>query len=276
MRNIVISGASTGIGFRLAEVLAESGYRVYAGARKDDDLNRLREAHSNIIAVELDVTDPDHVNRLVSQLDNKAIFALINNAGIATIGPVEIITPEELSNQLQVNIVGCYRMIRALTPLLRLSRGRIINISSTSGLVAWPFAGPYVASKYALEGLSDTLRVELGRFGIHTVLINPGAVATPLWEKTFSAIAARMAQHDNAVQSLYAEDMARSEKVVRKTIKSAVPPDTVVNVVLKALRSASPKPRYLVGPSAHLQQWLKMLLPVRCYDWLKRKIVYGS
>jgi NAD(P)-dependent dehydrogenase (short-subunit alcohol dehydrogenase family) len=276
VKTIVISGASTGIGFRLAQVLAENGYRVYAGARQQADLARLAEAHANIIAVELDVTDADQVTQLIHHLENEDLFALINNAGIATIGPVEIITPEELSAQLQVNIVGCYRMIRACTPLLRRSRGRIINISSTSGLVAWPFAGPYVASKYALEGLSDTLRVELGRFGISTVLINPGAVATPLWEKTFSAIATRMEQHDEAVQSLYAPDMARSEKVVRKTIQSAVPPDTVVNVVLKALRSSSPKPRYLVGPSAHLQQWLKMLLPVSCYDWLKRKIVYGS
>lgn len=276
MKAIVISGASTGIGFRLAHVLAENGYRVFAGARQPDDIARLADLHPNIIAVSLDVTNADHVSELVQRLDGEDLFALINNAGIATIGPVEVISPEELSAQLQVNIVGCYRMIRACAPLLRQSRGRIINISSTSGLVAWPFAGPYVASKYALEGLSDTLRLELGRFGVHTVLINPGAVATPLWEKTFSSIAARLAQHDKSVQALYAPDMERSEKIIRKTIESAVPADTVVGVVLKALHSRSPKARYLVGPSARLQLFLKILLPVRCYDWLKCKIVYGG
>ncbi|MDF1781682.1 MAG: SDR family oxidoreductase [Alcanivoracaceae bacterium] len=276
MKSIVISGASTGIGFRLAEILAAQNYRVFAGARNEDDIKRLSAAHTNIVAIELDVTKPEQVDRLIDRLQYEQVVALINNAGIATIGPIETVTPEEFSQQLQVNLVGCYRMIRACAPLLRATKGRVINISSTSGLVAWPFAGAYVASKYGLEGLSDVLRLELGRFGIRTILINPGAVATPLWEKTFSAAQQRLDKQHDAIQSLYGDDMARSEVVVRKSIRTAVPPDTVVNVVVHALHTNSPKARYLVGPSARMQQWLKTLLPVSWFDWLKRKIVYGG
>lgn len=276
MNTILVSGASTGIGFRLAEQLAQLGYRVYAGARNEADLIRLGAAHDNIVPVTLDVTQPQQVEAVVQQLQNEKLVALVNNAGIATIGPIEAITAEEFEQQLQVNLVGCYRLIRACTPLLRQQQGRIINISSTSGLVGWPFAGVYVASKYGLEGLSDVLRVELGRFGIRTILVNPGAVATPLWEKTFSALHQRLGRQSDAVQNLYRDDMARSEEVVRKTIRAAVPPDTVVQTVVRALHSRHPKARYLVGPSARFQQLLKSLLPTRWFDWLKHKIVYGG
>ena len=276
MKAVLISGASTGIGFRLAERLARMGYRVYAGARKPEDLARLSRAHNNISPVEMDVTQPQQVESVIALLEQEQLVALINNAGIAMVGPMEAINAEEFESQLQVNLIGSYRLIRACTPLLRKTRGRIINISSTSGLVGWPFAGVYVASKYGLEGLSDVLRVELGRFGIRTVLINPGAVDTPLWDKTFADASARLQRQSPEIQALYEKDMARSEAAIRKTIKAAVPPDAVVDKVIKGLTDANPRPRYLVGPSAQMQQWMKMLLTVRWFDWLKRKIVYGS
>lgn len=276
MNAVLISGASTGIGFRLAERLANMGYRVFAGARKPEDLERLAQAHAHIVPVTLDVTQPAQVDDIAAQLANETLVALVNNAGIAMVGPMEAISADEFENQLQVNLVGCYRLIRACTPLLRKTRGRIINISSTSGLVGWPFAGVYVASKYGLEGLSDVLRIELGRFGIRTVLINPGAVDTPLWEKTFSGASDRLARQSADIQALYQDDMARSETTIRKTIKAAVPPDAVVDKVILGLTAARPRARYLVGPSARMQQWMKMLLPVSWFDWLKHKIVYGK
>lgn len=276
MKSVLISGASTGIGFRLAERLAVMGYHVFAGARSDADLQRLRATHQNITAVSLDVTQPQQVEDVAAQLADKNLVALINNAGVALVGPIEAISAEEFEGQLQVNLIGCYRLIRACAPLLRQSQGRIINISSTSGLVGWPFAGAYVASKYGLEGLSDVLRLELGRFGVRTVLINPGAVNTPLWEKTFAGAAQRLANQSEQLQGLYRKDMDRSEVTIRKTIKAAVQPDAVVNKVVLALTSKHPRSRYLVGPSARMQQWMKMLLPVSWFDWLKRKIVYGG
>ncbi len=276
MKAVLISGASTGIGFRLAERLANMHYRVFAGARKDEDLQRLGAAHSNIVPVTLDVTEPQQVDAIAARLAGEDLVALINNAGIAMVGPIEAISADEFESQLQVNLIGCYRLIRACTPMLRKSRGRIINISSTSGLVGWPFAGVYVASKYGLEGLSDVLRIELGRFGIQTVLINPGAVDTPLWDKTFSGASDRLTRQPADIQALYEADMRRSEITIRKTIKAAVSPDAVVDKVIRGLTARRPRARYLVGPSALMQQWMKMLLPVSWFDWLKRKIVYGG
>ena len=276
MRAVIITGASSGIGLRLAQRLALRGYHVYAGARHADDLKRLSATHTNITAVALDVTCPEQVEQLVERVRAEPLAALINNAGIALIGPIESITADEFEQQLQVNLIGSYRMIRACVPLLRHSGGRIVNISSTSGLVAWPFAGAYVASKYGLEGLSDVLRLELGRFGIRTIVINPGAVDTPLWEKTFSTLHQRLADQSDEVRTLYSNDVARSEQAIRKTIRAAVAPDVVVEKVVEALEHEAPRTRYLIGPSARLQQWLKNLLPVRWYDWLKRRIVYGG
>ena len=275
---IVITGASTGIGFSLAEQLAGQGYTVFAGARKQEDLNRLGDAHANIRPVALDVCNPEQVNALVELLRNENIKvdALINNAGVAVIGPLEIQSDDDLQWQMETNLIGTARMIRSLLPFLRETRGRIINVSSTSGLVAWPFAGAYVASKYAIEGLSDVLRVELRRFGIETILINPGAVATPLWEKTFSAGHEKLARQPEEIRKFYEADSKRSEDAVRKSVDKAVKPEVVVNTVLEALAAKKPKPRYLVGPSAKIQWWMRVLLSTQWFDKLKYKIVYGD
>lgn len=275
---IVITGASTGIGFSLAEQLAGQGYTVFAGARKQEDLDRLGDAHANIRPVALDVCNPEQVNALVELLRNENIKvdALINNAGVAVIGPLEIQSDDDLQWQMETNLIGTARMIRSLLPFLRETKGRIINVSSTSGLVAWPFAGAYVASKYAIEGLSDVLRVELRRFGIETVLINPGAVATPLWEKTFSAVHEKLARQPDDIRKFYEADSKRSEDAVRKSVDKAVKPEVVVNTVLEALAAKKPKPRYLVGPSAKIQWWMRVLLSTQWFDKLKYKIVYGD
>lgn len=275
---IVITGASTGIGFALAETLASQGHKVYAGARKAEDLSKLDAAHANITAVALDVCKAEQVTEFAAKLvaESEKVDALINNAGVAVIGPLEIQTDEDLSWQMETNLVGTARMIRAMLPLLRETRGRIVNVSSTSGLVAWPFAGAYVASKYALEGLSDVLRVELKRFGIETILINPGAVATPLWAKTFDAVHEKLAKQPEHIRKLYEADSARSEATVRKSVNSAVEPSVVVGTIVKALSAKKPKARYLVGPSAKIQWWMKTLMTTEFFDKLKFKIVYGG
>ena len=275
---IVITGASTGIGFSLAETLAAQGHKVYAGARKAEDLVRLDAAHSNIYAVALDVCNAEQVNAFAEKLvtDGEKVDALVNNAGVAVIGPLEIQSDDDLSWQMETNLVGTARMIRAMLPLLRETQGRIVNVSSTSGLVAWPFAGAYVASKYAIEGLSDVLRVELKRFGIDTVLINPGAVATPLWEKIFDAVHEKLAKQPEHIRKLYDADSARSEEAVRKSVNSAVAPSVVVDTIVKALSAKNPKARYLVGPSAKIQWWMKTLMTTSLFDKLKFKIVYGD
>ncbi len=172
---VLVTGASSGIGRAAALALSQRGFSVYAGARGPLD-------YEGVTRVELDVTDPDHVEAL----RELPIDALVNNAGIAVIGPLEYLPLDELRRQLEVNTVGQLAVIQACLPALRRTHGRIVNVSSISGRVALPLYGPYAASKFALEALSDSLRREL-RGAVGVSLIQPGAVATPIWHRTLDA-----------------------------------------------------------------------------------------
>src|SRR5580698_2276395 len=194
MKSVVVTGSSTGIGWGAAKVLIENGLRVFGSVRKEADGERLRaEFGENFVPLLFDVTDAAAVNaaaeKVSAALGPETLAGLVNNAGIAVAGPLLYLKIDELRHQLEVNVVGQIVVTQAFAPLLGVDKtrkgepGRIVMISSVGGKNANPFMGPYNASKFALEGLSESLRRELMLFGIDVIIIAPGAVATPIWDK---------------------------------------------------------------------------------------------
>lgn len=194
MKNIVITGASTGIGFATAKALIDKGYRVFGSVRKEADAKRLvQELGKNFEPLFFDVTDEAAVKKEAARVEqiirNEGLVALINNAGIAVAGPMMHLPLEEMRKQLEVNVIGLLSTTQAFLPLLGAKKncvhasGRILNISSVAGKVSNPFMGAYCASKHAVEAISNSLRIELQLYGIEVVVIGPGVVKTPIWDK---------------------------------------------------------------------------------------------
>ena len=249
---IVITGASTGIGEACALLLNARGYRVFAGVRRDEDGAALRaKAPTRMTPVLLDVTDEASVAAAAdvvrSTLGDGGLAGLVNNAGIAVAAPLEFIPLDALRQQLDVNVVGQVAVTQAFLPLLRLGHGRIVNISSVGGLVASPFFGPYSASKFALEALSDALRGELRPWGLHVALIEPGTIATPIWEKSLAAADRLIARLPPTAMEYYGKVIPAIRSQARTSGTSGVAPELVARVVLRALTARHPKARYLVG-----------------------------
>ena len=182
---VVVTGASSGIGEATALRLANAGFAVFAGVRREEDAEALRLR--GVRPVRLDVRDAAQVAAAAQEvrgaLGPAGLVALVNNAGVVVPGPLEFVPLDKLRGQFEVNVIGQVAVIQAFLPLLRETRGRIVNISSIDGRIATPLLGPYVASKFALEGLSDALRRELRPWGIQITLIEPGAIKTRIWEK---------------------------------------------------------------------------------------------
>jgi NAD(P)-dependent dehydrogenase (short-subunit alcohol dehydrogenase family) len=180
---VVVTGASTGIGLACARLLAGRGFQVFAGVRKEADAEALRSEAASLHPVQLDVTDSEGIAeaaRTVREAAGPGLAGLVNSAGVAVTGPLEYLPVDELRTQLEVNLVGQVAVLQAFLPALRLSRGRIVNISSIGGRVALPLAGPYAASKFALEAVSDSLRRELAPWGVRVAVVEPGGVRTPV------------------------------------------------------------------------------------------------
>ena len=254
---IVITGASTGIGEACALALDARGHRVFAGVCNDADGRRLRgRATARLTPLHLDVTDAASIRAAADQVaaavGNEGLAGLVNNAGIVVAGPLEILPLGELRRQLEVNVIGPIAVTQAMLPLLRLARGRIVNMSSISGRMAAPYMGPYAASKYALEAFSDALRVELRSWGIAVVLIEPGSIATPIWEKSLAA-ADQIAAGVNAESlALYEADMDALREATRRMAAGAAPVEKVVRAVIHAFRPGGPR---RVTPSRWKRTW---------------------
>jgi NAD(P)-dependent dehydrogenase (short-subunit alcohol dehydrogenase family) len=270
---VLVSGASTGIGRACALELDRLGYRVFAGVRRPADADALsRAAGPRLLPVTLDVTDGANIaaaEKLVrSQLHGAPFLGLVNNAGIAVGGPLEFIALDDWRRQLEVNVVGQVAMIQQFLPLIRTHRGRIVNISSVGGRVAQPFLAPYVASKHAIEAISDALRVELRPWRIEVCLVEPGSVATPIWAKGSEAVAALTGAAPRRVLELYGRALNTMSGVVRRTEAAGVPPERVASAVVHALTDRRPKTRYVVGRDTQLLILLRTLLPDRWRDEL--------
>ncbi len=268
--SVLITGASTGIGAACALALDKRGYRVFAGVRRAIDGEVLRQnASTQFTPLLLDVTDAASVAEAARLLRNQpnsgALAGLINNAGIAVAGPLEFVSPDRLRQQFEVNVVGVLALTQALLPLLRSGPGRIVNISSVSGRLASPFVGPYCASKFALEALSDSLRVELNPWRIPVSVVEPGVINTPIWQKSLAANASVLDDMPEESRQLYGREVAAMQQFARSA--KGLEPEAVARVVVRALTAANPKTRYVVGTDARLGVLLSRL-PDRVRDWL--------
>ncbi len=268
---VVITGASTGIGRACALELAGRGHRVFAGVRRREDGDALRAAGGeSVTPLSLEVTSSESIQAAVksveAELGDQGLLGLVNNAGISGGGPIEYLDLDDLRALFEVNFFGAVAVTRAFLPLIRRGRGRVVNMSSIGGRVASPMTGPYNASKFALEGLSDSLRVELSPWNIPVSLVEPGAIATPIWDKAGALT-------DQLVEALPAEGKARYEPFIggvrwfiERGERTAIPPERVAKAVTHALTSRRPRTRYLVGTDAHVQALLGWLLPDRWLD----------
>ncbi|HSF16938.1 MAG TPA: SDR family oxidoreductase [Vicinamibacteria bacterium] len=267
-RTVVVTGASSGIGRATARYLHEREFRVFGGVRNEADAAALRE--EGIEPLLLDVTDVESITRAAERAGDE-IFGLVNNAGISVAGPLELLPLSDIRRQLEVNVVGQIAVTQAFLAAIRAARGRIINMSSISGRLAPPFLGPYAMSKFALEAFSDSLRRELEPFGVEVVSIEPGAIATPIWEKSIAAATERTRNITDDRWSLYRDIVGRMVELARTRANSATPVEEVARVVYEALTTKRPRTRYLVGRDARLRGWLAWILPDRALDWLIRR-----
>jgi NAD(P)-dependent dehydrogenase (short-subunit alcohol dehydrogenase family) len=267
---VLITGASTGIGRACAEHLDNLGFTVFAGVRNPSDADSLRGAGSGRTQpLTLDVTESESIASALRTVDEAApagLAGLVNNAGISVGGPLEFVAIEEWRHQLEVNFIGQVAVTQAALPALRKARGRIVNMTSIGGRLASPFLGPYNASKYALEAVTDALRIELRQFGIKVAAVEPGAVATPIWEKARASAGQATATMPAEAHQLYSAGIAAISKFIALGERSGVPPLQVARAVEHALTASRPKARYVVGRDANLRLILARLLPTHVMD----------
>jgi NAD(P)-dependent dehydrogenase (short-subunit alcohol dehydrogenase family) len=271
MKSVVITGVSTGIGWGATKVLIKHGFRVFGSVRKAADGERLKkEFGERFVPLHFDVTDEAAVKRAADEvraaLNGEKLFGLVNNAGIAVSGPLLDLNIDEFRTQMEVNLTGPLIVTQAFAPLLGADRslkgapGRIVNISSVGGKQAAPFVGPYSASKFALEGMSESLRRELLLFGIDVIVIGPGAVRTEIWAK---AEEVDITPYSN---SPYYPSLVKFRDYFLATGKKGLAPERLGRAIAKALTVKNPKVRYAVVPGRLTNWTIPQLLPKRFLD----------
>lgn len=270
MKSVVITGASTGIGWSAAKSLVEEGYRIYGSLRTREDAERItKELGENFNPLLFDVTDETAVHAAAEQvrkeLNGEALFGLVNNAGVAAPAPLIHQPIAEFRKQIEINVTGQLIVTQAFAPLLGTDRslkgspGRIINVSSVSGRNGSPFLGAYAASKHALEGLSESLRRELMLYGIDVIIVAPGPIATPIWDKAEEMDTSRYEPTD------YFEPGMKFQKYAIQNGRNGLPVERVSEVILQALTVPNPPVRYTVAPNPFMR-WIMSLLPKRFID----------
>ena len=279
---VIVTGASTGIGEATATHLHSLGFSVLAGVRSVEDA-RLVTARGldRMSPLILDVTDPASIAAAADQVEDElagiGLAGLVNNAGIAVSAPLEFVPIGDLRMQLEVNVIGQVAVTQAFLGLVRVAQGRVVNMGSIGGRVALPMVGPYAASKFALESITDTLRRELHGQGIDVVVIEPGGIKTPIWDKG-TATADRIAE-DSPPEAiaLYGRLI---DAVRRATTEIAtdtgLPPSAVAEAVGRAMTARRPRTRYLVGRDAKLRALAARVLPDRAFDWVVQRALGRS
>ena len=270
---VMITGASTGIGKACAMRLDRLGFQVFAGVRKDADGGALVEtASERLTPVLIDVTDETSIasaaDIVAKAVGDEGLAGLVNNAGIAVPGPLEFMPLGDLRHQMEVNSIGQIAVTQAFLPLLRKCRGRIVNIGSIAGRSVTPFVGAYAASKFAMEAFTDALRMELRPWGISVSIVEPGSIATPIWNKGTATADDLEKKLSKEAHDLYDPAMAALRKATNESARRAIPPASVAKAVTHALTAERPKTRYLVGRDAQIRAALAKVLPDRMQDWL--------
>lgn len=271
MKSVVVTGASTGIGWGTVKVLTQKGFHVFGSVRKAEDADRLvAEFGDAVTPLQFDVTDATAVSSAAKEvrecLHDETLFGLVNNAGIAVAGPLMHLPIDQFRFQMEVNLISVLLVTQAFLPLLGTDRtlngtpGRIINISSVGGKIGSPFLGAYSASKHGLEGMSESLRRELMLYGIDVIIVGPGPIATPIWDKA--------AELDLSIydQTEYAPVTKKFSDYAINRGRQGYPPERVGETVWKALTNAKPRTRYAIVPKALTNWILPSLLPKRWVD----------
>jgi NAD(P)-dependent dehydrogenase (short-subunit alcohol dehydrogenase family) len=261
---ILITGCSSGFGRVTALILAQQGWHVFATVRKAEDRdNLLTEAATHhcqdaLTPFVCDITQQEQVAALTQKITQSTprLDALVNNAGTTYAAPLELLPLDDLRAQFEVNVIAQLGMIQAMLPLLKVAKGTIINVSSVSGRISTPVMGAYSASKFAIEAISDTLRLELAPFGIRVVMIEPGPSPTEIWKTSMERARATL-------------DTYRNGPYARKR---GFPPSLFAETVVKILASKKPRARYPIPRAATIQIALRALLPEPLWDYLMRRM----
>jgi NAD(P)-dependent dehydrogenase (short-subunit alcohol dehydrogenase family) len=275
MGTILVTGASTGIGEACALHLDRLGHRVFAGVRRDEDGERLRGASSGQLEpVLLDVTDTDQIEAAAKQIGSDAggVQGLVNNAGIGKGGPVEYVPLDDWRTQLEVNVVGQVAVTQAMLPLIRQGKGRVVFMGSIGGKSSTALTGPYNASKHAIEAIGESLRYELRPWDIWVAVVEPGAVKTPIWDKTRQEADRLERELPDEARERYGRHIAAIRKALEMQARRGVSPDRVARAVEHALFSTRPRTRYPVGPDARIQSAMVRLLPDKVREAVIRKV----
>lgn len=274
----MITGTSSGIGHASARLLDRLGYRVFAGVRRPEDGERLRAgASERLRPVILDITVPEHLHeasRIVRDElgTGRGLRGLVNNAGICEPGPLEAISMERFRKQMEVNVVCHLSVIQTFLPLIRQESGRVINVTSAIARAPLPCFGAYVASKCAMEGMSDVLRRELRGWGIYVSMIEPGTVEAAIWDKTPANPEDAEDPLTPEMQERYQDLTSQVQAVMQRGRAVAYPPERLAETVRKALESRWPKARYQCGPGAKMAV-RSTQIPEFITDWFIEQIL---
>ncbi|HSS03556.1 MAG TPA: SDR family NAD(P)-dependent oxidoreductase [Solirubrobacterales bacterium] len=273
MQSVLVTGASTGIGRASTLHLDAAGWRVFAGVRKEADAESLHQACSGrLMPLMLDVTDAEQIaaaaERIGKEVGEGGLDGLVNNAGIAMPGPLEVLPIDDFRRQVEVNLTAHVAVTQAMLPAIRTARGRIVFITSIGGLMAFPMFGAYHAAKFGLEAAGDVFRRELRPWGISVSVIEPGSIDTPIWERGDRQVGALLDSASDEQKALYGKSLATYREVGKRTGARGIPAEKVASTIEHALSARRPRTRYLVGKDARGQALLARVLPDRLLDWL--------
>ena len=275
-KTILVTGASTGIGWATSLELAEKGWRVFAAVRKEADAKKLRDASSGkITTVIMDIVDYESVKRGAQEIEKAlggaGLDALFNNAGISVQGPLEIIPIELFEQQIRVNVFGHVFVTQTFLPLLRKAQGRIVFTSSESGRMTLPLMAPYSASKFALEAAASALRIELRPWKIRVSSVELQTIKTPMWEKIDTSTEKLIASLPQQARDLYQNELKTLSVFPKWQAGMGISMKKAVRVIIRALSARSPKARYLVGYEARLLIYSHAITPTWMMDWIASK-----
>jgi NAD(P)-dependent dehydrogenase (short-subunit alcohol dehydrogenase family) len=260
--------------------LDTDGWRVFAGVRSGEDAEALRQAGSErLVPLMLDVTDSEQIaaaaERIGGEVGGTGLEGLVNNAGIAIGGAIEALSIDRLRHQLEVNVIGQVAVTQALLPMIRAVPGRVVFVGSINGRMSTPFLSPYAASKHAIEAIGDSLRGEMRPFGVEVSIVEPGAIATPIWEKSGETTREVKAAMSEEQLQLYGKAIDGFVAAAQRGGARGASAERVAGAVSHALTARRPRTRYLVGADAHLQALLRWLVPDRVGDRLIARAIRG-
>lgn len=269
---VLVTGTSTGIGRATTLALARQGFDVLAGVRKEADGEAVKAlSPEHVTPLLLDVTDQEAIASLPERVGPR-LAGLVNNAGLAHPGPLEFLDMDDVRYDIEVMLLAPLAITQALIPALRAARGRVVMMGSIGGRSALPFLTPYNAAKFAMEGVSSGLRMELAPVGVQVALVEPGAVSTPIWTKGTEAGDSLRDSMPEEGRRLYGDRIDRLRKAGLKSDKRGIAPEVVAEAVVHALTSPKPRTRYLVGTDAKIQARLRATLPDRAFERVISKV----